>query len=336
MRAIVALTAFTLVLGLLAPAAAGYPQPVFYFLKSGCPVDEVENMCLVPELGPLPNPGLPPPVPPLPTVGVPQLSVADGIMDPYTPLKPNAPNSTEPDIKVIYPASEQLVPIRFLAPDNHTHPNRIKGPFILGVWTGESPAPYANLTATLYEVPVEGSPIALANATVAIDLNASKAPDPTALIPPNSTDPSAILFYELAQVLPLVLQPPLLFILGPVDIQFANTSSLAVGFALEGGSSPVGEPVGAATLRFNSTLSPSFVYVPWYAPDPPRPTFTSTYTFTSRTSTFTNSRGGTGSGGVGGSDGGGNDGGGNGIPGLEAGALVGLLALATLVARRRL
>lgn len=331
MRLLSALAALALVLGVLAPAAAGYPQPVFYFMKSGCPVEEVDNMCIVPELGPVPDPGLPPPVPPLPAVGVPQVSLTDGVLDPYLPSAPNAPNSTEPDVKVIYPASEDLVPIRFVTPGNHTHPDRIKGPIILGIWTGESPAVYANVTATLYEVPAEGDPIALANASASIDLNTSKAPEPTAFLPPNSTDPATIVFYEVAQVLPLVMYPPVLFVLGPVDIPFANTSSLAVGFRLDPGSSQAGQPVGSATLRFNSTLSPSFVYVPWYAPDPPRSTYTSTYTprpsgSGSRSST---------SGGVGGDDDGGKKGS-NGIPGLEMTVVFGLVLVAAWVARRRL
>ncbi len=332
MRPLPAIAVLALVLGVFAPAAVGYPQPVFYFLKSGCPVEEVDNVCIVPELGPVPDPGLPPPVPPLPAVGVPQASVTDGILDPYLPSAPNAPNSTEPDVKAIYPASEELVPIRFVTPGNHSHPDRIKGPLILGVWTGESPAFYANVTVTLYELPAEGAPIALANASASIDLNASKAPEPTSFLPPNSTDPATIVFYEVAQVLPLVMYPPVLFVLGPVDIAFANTSSLAVGFRLDGGSSPAGEPVGSATLRFNSTLSPSFVYVPWYAPDPPRSTYSSTYT---------PRPGGTGSrsttsGGDGGDEGGSGKSGGNGIPGLEMTAVLGLVLVAAWVARRRL
>ncbi|MFA5944921.1 MAG: PGF-CTERM sorting domain-containing protein, partial [Candidatus Thermoplasmatota archaeon] len=103
--------------------------------------------------------------------------------------------------------------------------------------------------------------------------------------PQNQTDPQAIVFYEVAQVLPLVLHPPALFVLGPVDVPFGNESSFAIGFRLTQGSSPAPLPAGAfGSIQYDGAYTPSFVYVPWYAPDPPKPTFTPRPTSSSSTS----------------------------------------------------
>src|SRR5687768_497461 len=142
MRVLPLATAVALLMALLAPAAAGYAQPVFYFMKSGCPVDEVDGVCYAPDVTVPPVPPLPPPVPTAPRVGQPQVVLADGILDPYDYLHPNVPNSTEPDVKPVYPGAETAMPVRFITPANHTHPDRIKGSFLVGIWIGESPAPH--------------------------------------------------------------------------------------------------------------------------------------------------------------------------------------------------
>ncbi|MEK6975537.1 MAG: hypothetical protein AABY18_04250 [Candidatus Thermoplasmatota archaeon] len=331
MRILSVATAVAFLAALLAPAAAGYAQPAFYFFKSGCPIDEVDGVCYFPDVTVPPVPPLPPPLPAPPIVGQPKIVIADGILDPYDFAHPNVPNSTEPDVKLVYPGAESVVPVRFVTPANHTHPDRLKGSFLIGVWIGESPAPQANLTATLYEVKADGTEVPLANASVVIDLNASHAPDPATLVPPNSTDPMTIVLYEVAQLAPLVLQPPLILLLGPVDRFFANTSSFAVGFRLDPGSSPLPAPPGAASIRFNASLSPSFVYVPWYAPDPPKSSSTKTYSF-SRSSS--GPRGTFGSSGSGDDEDGKKKG--NGIPGFEVSLVFTMLAVAAVVARRRL
>ena len=240
------------------PAAQAYAQPVFYFLKDAPgPQDQV--------------PEVPSPIP-LP-VGVPTLDVNPGILDPYDPKAPNAPNGTTGKERLVPAGQELVLPIQFVTPADHTHPDRIKGPIFVGLWTGKSGTYQANMTATLYEIPPEGDPVALANASVNLDFNQSTAPDPTTFLPQNTTDPQTILFYEVAQVLPLVLHPPALFVLGPFDVPFNNASSFAIGFALTQGSSPLPLPAGAfGSIDYDGAWTPSFVYAPWYAPDPPRAT----------------------------------------------------------------
>ncbi|MEA3137121.1 MAG: hypothetical protein QOC71_1402 [Thermoplasmata archaeon] len=239
-----------------APAAEAYAQPVFYFLKDApSPLDQV--------------PDVPSPIP-LP-IAVPTIDPNAGILDPYDPKMPNAPNGTTGKSRMVVAGQDLVLPVQFLTPDGHTHANRLKGPIFVGLWTGESATYLANLTVTLYEVPAEGTPIALANASLNLDFNQSNTPDPMTFIPENQTDPQAIAFYELAQVLPLLYHAPALFQIGPVDVMVSNESKFALGFALTQGASPVPLPAGlSATIQYDGAVTPSFVYAPWYAPDPPK------------------------------------------------------------------
>lgn len=244
-----------------APASDAYVQPAFYFLKDapGSVNSQVPN---VPSPLPLP-------------VAIPTIDPNAGVLDPYDPKMPNAPNGTTAKSREVPAGSDTLLPIQFLTPGNHSHPDRIKGPLLVGLWTGAAAVYQGNLTATLYEVPKGGTPTALAEASINLNFNQSNVPDPTVLVPPNSTDPSVIAFYEVAQVYPMLLHPPALFILGPLDVPFAADSSFAIGFRLTQGSSPVPLPAGAtASIEYDGLIEPSFVYVPWYAPDPPKPTYT--------------------------------------------------------------
>jgi hypothetical protein len=258
--------ALVLALLLAVPAATAYVQPVFYFLKDRpSPTDGV-----VPAL----------PIPPIVPIPIPTVDPNAGILDPYTQSAHNAPNSTTAKLRMVTPGTDLAIPIQFVTPAGVEHPTRIKGPLFVGLWLGESSVAHGNLTATLYEIPASGMAVPLANASVALDANASKLPGPTTLIPANTTDPQAIAFYELGQVLPVLLHPPAIFILGPIDVPFAQDSSFAIGFRLTQGSSPAPLPTGAfASIEYDAINTPSFVYVPWYAPDPPRPTVTPRYTY---------------------------------------------------------
>lgn len=301
-----------------APAAQAYAQPVFYFLKDAAgPQDE------------LPDVPLPIPLP----VSTPTPDLFPGVLDPYNPKAPNAPNGTTGKERLVVVGQDLVLPVQFVTPANHTHPDRIKGPIFVGLWAGKSGTYQANLTATLYEMPPEGDPIALANASINLDFNQSTAPDPMAFIPQNTTDPQAILFYEVGQVLPLIYHPPALFVLGPVDLPFSNTSAFAIGFSLTQGSSPVPLPAGAfASIDYDGLLSPSFIYVPWYAPDPPRATPTGSASFGATTSTRQGGAPTIGGGNTAGATDDEKDSPGFALPAL----LVALLAAAAFAARRRI
>lgn len=304
---------------LLAPTAQAASKPVAYFFI------DPDDATAAPDPGPLPVP--------LP-IGVPTVIITgEGILDPYDPKLGNFPNGTQPHTRLVTVPGDLVDPLQFVTPEGHEHPDRMRGYVLLGLWTGQSAMLHANLTATLYEVPEAGEPIALLEASTAVNLNTSEIPNATAFIPPNSTDPLVILFYELGLLLPLVLQPPSYFLLGPVDINLtSNASRIAVGIHLDPGSSPAPLPIGAASsIQYDSIYSPTFMILPWYTPDPPKATTTK-----SATGTTTGSRSTSATGGPGGSGSQDDDAGSNDTPGLPAATLAALLALAALVARRRL
>ncbi|MHB8632654.1 MAG: hypothetical protein ACYDBQ_01620 [Thermoplasmatota archaeon] len=200
------------------------------------------------------------------------------------PVPGLVPNTTSPQARPVVPAVPGS-PVQFAAfvtPAGLPHADRLKGYLFIGLWTGASPTVHGNVSATVSEETAAGALVPLGSASVAVDANASRAPAPTSLVPPNPTpDPStpqgwatSQVVYEAAQALPVILQPPNLLKIGPLDHAFNATSRLVISFTLvpaPGGPVPVGSPVpqgAAATLQYNYTLDPSFVYVPWYAADP--------------------------------------------------------------------
>ena len=261
---------------LLVPLAEARPAPVLYFLKDA-------------EGGP----------------------TAAGVLEPYDPKLRNVPNATQPQSRPVLAGFDAVVPVRFLAPHGQEHPTRLHGPLLAGIWLGESTVLQGNLTVSVLEmpppaapaVPVPGlpdptapAPRVLATATVALDQDLSNPPNVTNLVPPVPPDPASdpagaatsIVFYEAAQVLPLLLKPPAVFDFGVVDLEVNSTSTLALGFRLDQGSSPGGGPLGVfGQLNYNYALGPSYLYVPWYAPDPPKATTTSTKAPVSSTLTRT-------------------------------------------------
>jgi hypothetical protein len=278
---------------LAAPAAAAGSAPLAYFLKDG-----------------------------------PLLAAEDGL------LNTTRPNATQPSLRAVH-AAGGVVPVQFVTSSNATHAPRIYGPLYLALWVGPSPIVKANLTATAYLVNATGS-LALGNASMPLDANLSKLPQPTALIPPytspSTTDPQGwitqIVYYELMQILPTVAPPPQLLYLGFVNIAVDPESRLAVTFELTPGPGQVLPQGVFGTIQYNATINPSFLYVPWYVPDPPRPpppTYAFTYSNPASSPRHTSTEGPASAKERGG-----------GLPGPEAAlVLVGLVAVAVAIARRR-
>lgn len=201
----------------------------------------------------------------------------DGEMGPAGNGELNAtvPNSTQPQLRVIPVGATDLMPIRFQMSDAE-HPPRLLGLAYIGLWMGPSPIKHGNITATL--VAVKGTEIReLANASFALDANTSRTPDPTTMIPPQPpippSDPEAyatfLAYWVLANALPAVQPPARLLFLGVLDEEIAPDEVLALDLKLTQGSSELPIPQGAfATLQYNGAMSPSFVYAPWYSPNP--------------------------------------------------------------------
>lgn len=237
------------VLAAAAPCAMAYPKPALYFLGDSPDGLTADGNLLLPQAGLIPN-------------------------------------TTSPSLRPVPAFISMVQPARFATLPGAEHPERIKGYLYVGIWTGASPILHGNLSATLSELTSDGKLVKLGSASVALDANTSKLPEPTALVPPNpEPDPNdpqgwatSVVFYEAFQLTPAILQPPTLLKLGIVDLKVNATSQVVIDFAVAPAESgfnglpalPV--PMGAAaTLQYNYTLNPSFVYVPWYAPDPVAP-----------------------------------------------------------------
>ncbi len=185
-------------------------------------------------------------------------------------------NATLPDgnatkTRIIPVGSEDFAPVRFVTEAGEAHPTLLRGPLFVGLWTGESVMLHGNLTATFYLMSgQEAKPIG--NASIMLDADTEQAPDPAALIPPDPTDPEGAVFHIAAQILPMILKPPTLLAMGIVDMEVPEDAHIAVGFRIDPGSSPGPTPVGGfAQIQYDALLQPSFAFVPWYEPDPPRP-----------------------------------------------------------------
>lgn len=222
---------------LLAPLAAAGPIPALYFLKDG----------------------------ETPLVG-------DGI------LNQTAPDGLDPTTRLVLPGSEDVpnAVFRTVAPVEEA--DRLLGPLLVGLWTGPSTVIDGNITATIYLV--EGDEMTpLGSAGIALQINESSAPDPMSLVPPDPTDPEQAAAYIAAQAMAGLITPPVLLQQGFVDVEVPEGATLAVGFYLEatpgsGNPAPIGGP---ASIRYDASLTPTFVYAPWYKTDP-EPTRTTTQT----------------------------------------------------------
>jgi uncharacterized protein (TIGR03382 family) len=145
------------------------------------------------------------------------------------------------------------------------------GPLFVGLWTDSSLVIEGNISVGLYLR--EGDTDTLvASASRSLDIDPSQVPEPTSLIPPDPTDPEAAAYYIAAQALPLINKPPMLLDLGMVDVEVPENATLVLGFSLVapgGGALPAG--FGVASIKYDSALTPSYLYAPWYAADPVMP-----------------------------------------------------------------
>ncbi len=196
-------------------------------------------------------------------------------------LNGTPPDGLEPSSRPVLIGSSD-VPSAVFVLDEAARTELLLGPIFVGLWTGPSLVVDGNITATLYVQ--EGSSLTpIASASQHLFLNESSAPDPTTLVPPDPTDPEAAAMYIAAQVLAGLIKPPVLMQFGFVEVDVPADATLALGFYLEaseGSQTPI--PVGAAaTLEYDAALRPTFLYVPWYAPDPdPTQSFTQTQSVT--------------------------------------------------------
>ncbi|HUR64099.1 MAG TPA: hypothetical protein VM241_06435 [Candidatus Thermoplasmatota archaeon] len=273
-----ALAAVALALLVLAPAAAALPKPAVYFLHdqafpAGVPATPiVTGIPLLPgELVTLSPPGLPP------------LNTSDPASLPSTAMQTKAPQS-----RAILPGQDLALPVMFNS-NASANTGRIYGPVITLLFLPKSPTvQHGNVTVQLVVVP-KGAAVTdlqpkgevIASTTFSMDAGntTSFLPNATALVPPNPQDPAAALGYVQGQLLAygittLASSYKVAFLLNEsksfiIDKQVDEGSTVQLRLSLTAGSSPA--PVATAAgqpLVYWNFLTPSFVYVPWYATDP--------------------------------------------------------------------
>jgi hypothetical protein len=333
--------AVALALVVVAPAATALPKPAVYFLHdaafpAGTPaVPIVSGLPMLPgELVALSPPGLPP------------ANASDPASLPATVMDTKAPQT-----RPIPPGQDLVLPVMFNS--NATgNTGRIYGPVITLLFLPKSPlVQHGNVTAQLVVVP-KGAAITdippkgevIASTTFSMDAGNTTEflPNATALVPPNPADPQAALGYVEGQLLAygittLASSYKVAFLLNEtksfiIDKTVEEGSTVQLRLSLSVGSSPLPIATGAGQpLVYWNFLTPSFVYVPWYATDPAH-----------TTPTYTQSPGSTNSGGSGGHAGG-TDGSTASAtttkkksPGLETPLVLAGLAALVVVARRRL
>ncbi len=134
------------------------------------------------------------------------------------------------------------------------------GRLMMGVWPDAGIAKEAVIQA---RISIDDEVVA--EASIPVDVDPEDIPDPQALVPPDPTDPQGAVMHAAVQAAPLILEPPLLVDFGIVDLQVPNGSVIKLHLSVQSGEVPV---PGTAAIKYDSLLSPGFVYIPWFSADP--------------------------------------------------------------------
>ena len=247
---------------LVAVPALAAPQPHLYFLKDGA-----------------------------------VRGAGDGILTLDPPPPPdlqNPANNSAPGMRMILPAQHNVAPVQFVQVNSTENTGRVWGPVIVALWAPKwATNQHGNITVSLVELKPSAVPAiggggrVLASASTANNYENTTLPNGTALMPPEPTNVTAALAHVqgqlLAYALTEALKPPIILLLDDdvkdyiIDEEVDPEARLVLRMQLdpnEGSAlSPLGQPtaVGQA-IQYDFGLWPSFVYIPWYAEDPPRPT----------------------------------------------------------------
>lgn len=229
-----------------------------------------------------------------------KVPVGDGILSTIPPAPAdleNVTNNEAPGTRMIFPFVDAAIPQQFVTINTTNNQARIYGPILVFAFVPKTPAiANANLSFELVYLPPGAAPTAagevIGRASVAVDGGNQTLPDPTTFVPPNPGNPEEALAYIQTQLLIYGLtklsEGRVIAFLDDdvkdyvVDKTVDANGTLALRLALEPGSSPLGQPLGAGQpIVYDFALTPSLVYVPWYAPDPVKtPTKTPTGTAT--------------------------------------------------------
>lgn len=171
--------------------------------------------------------------------------------------------------------TDDLPTLLWTAADEEDRPTRIIGPLFVGLFRGQEALSDGNMSAVLYEVASDDTRTVLAKASLHVNIteDPEQTPDPTTIVPPNPdpTDPEGAAMHAAAKLLPMVLEAPLVFNFGFVNLELQNGSKLALGLFLEEDEEG-NVPAGTIPLYYDGTLlAPSFLFVPWFRENPAPP-----------------------------------------------------------------
>lgn len=147
--------------------------------------------------------------------------------------------------------------------ENATH---VLGRVLVGLWADVGVA-QGSVEARLVLVR-DGTVTPLASAAQPISTDPSEVPEPTALLPPDPTDPQGAVFHAAAQVMPLLSHPPFLLDLGVLDMEVPEGAVAGVELRLVEDNATGAPASGIVRVQYAAATTPSFVYVPWWSEDP--------------------------------------------------------------------
>ncbi len=210
----------------------------------------------------------------------------------------NPANNTPPSVRNVGPFLHE----QFVRPTSDNNTGWLVGPVIIGLWAPETPLiDEATLVIEFGLFTAGTNPLmqdaeVLASARVPIEGGNITPPDPMRFIPPDPTNPEGsanhIAAEAIAYAAPMLLQAPYVLLLENNGTQVLNQevpvdAKVGVRFILEppnGSALPL--PVGAGQpIEYDFGLAPSFLYVPWYVPDPAPTNQPSSSTTTSSSTT---------------------------------------------------
>lgn len=143
---------------------------------------------------------------------------------------------------------------------------RLQGDAIAGTWISPDLAVDAGVSAALYEIDANGNRTHIANATHSLLIDPEDVPDPASLLPPDPEDPEGAAYHVAAAVVSAMEGPHILHHFVGISHDMASGSHLAIGFYMSEGSG--GIPLGVTGIEYGSQEHASFLFAPWYTPDP--------------------------------------------------------------------
>lgn len=181
-------------------------------------------------------------------------------------LSTDAPEGDVPSAAfvTVLPADAASASFIALEDPNATH---VLGRVLVGLWADLSAAQGA--VEARFVLVEDGVATPLASATRPVSTDPAQAPEPTALLPPDPTDPQGAVFHAAAQAMPLLARPPVLLDLGVLDVEVPEGAVAGIELRLVEDNATGLPASGFARVSYAAATAPSFLYVPWWSADEP-------------------------------------------------------------------